>query len=288
MFWGNIYNMKINYSCVIDAKERYLQQGWLWVNSLLQMGKINPSNIWVHFVAGVDETYIDKFRNTGVNIAVIEPYGDKKYCNKIAQMQNEGLKDSDVIILMDIDMIMLENFENDIDCDYISSKIVNETNPQIEIINELFALSGLKKSISHMAVELDTGITYGANFNGGLYIIPKKYYDIIQSGWEKWAQWLLKSGKPLYEAKKEAHIDQLSFCMTIHENNLPVKYINRLYNYPLPFQFGDSESLPYVLHYHTLMDNNKCTRIEVEYEPIENIKKAIDLANEFIKKIAVE
>ena len=279
--------MKVNYSCVIDNKERYLQQGWLWVNSLIQLAKINPKNIWVHFISDIDDSYIRKFADSGVNISVIEPYGDKKYCNKIAQMQNDELKNSDAIILMDIDMIMLESFEDNIDYDCISSKIVNETNPSTEVIDELFKLAGLTKTLPDKAIELRDDLTYGANFNGGIYIIPKKYYNIIQSGWEKWAQWLLINGKPLYDAKREAHIDQVSFCMNIHENNIPIKYISRLYNYPMPFQFDDLGRLPYVLHYHTLMDATENKFIAVDYEPAGNIKKAIELANKFISSLAL-
>jgi len=277
--------MKINYSCVIDNKERYLQQGWFWLNSLIQLGKINPSNIWIHFIKDIDDAYIKKYADAGINIEFIEPFGDKKYCNKIMQMRNEKLKDSDVIILMDIDMIMLSNFENTLEYDCITSKIVNLANPAIEVIDELFAMSGLKKSLPDMKVELNEDMTYGANFNGGVYVIPKKYYDAIQSGWEKWALWLINNGTPIYEAKREAHIDQVSFCMAVQENHLPVKYLNRLYNFPLPFPFDELGVVPYVLHYHTLMDEKKSYILSVDYEPAETIKKAIELANEFIMRI---
>ena len=277
--------MKINYSCVVDNKERYLTQGWLWANSLIKLGKVNPANIWVHFVRGIDDEYINKFAKEGINVALIDPYGDKKYCNKIAQMRNDELKDSDAIILMDIDMIVLDNFEDTLDFDYINSKIVNAINPPIEILDELFAMSGLKKVLPDLIVELNQGMTYGANFNGGLYFIPKKYYDAVQSGWEKWSQWLLINGKPLYDAGKEANIDQVSFCMTVHENNIPIKYLTRLHNYPMPFQFGDAERIPYVLHYHTVMEEHKSNLIKVDYEPLGNVKKAVEMANEFITQV---
>jgi hypothetical protein len=143
-------------------------------------------------------------------------------------------------------------------------------------------MSGLKKTLPDVKVELNEDITYGANFNGGVYIIPQKYYDAIQSGWEKWAEWLLINGKPMYEVKKEGHIDQVSFCMAVQENNLPVKYLNRLYNYPLPFQFEDLGVTPYVLHYHTLMEEHKTHLLTVDYEPAEIIKNAIETANKFI------
>ncbi|MCL2772254.1 MAG: hypothetical protein FWD71_02795 [Oscillospiraceae bacterium] len=284
-------NFKVKYSCLADNHERYQKQGWLWLNSLIYFGKINPSDIFVHCIAGTGEDYINKCAQTGANVVIIEPYGDKTYCNKIAQMSDDKLKDSDAVILMDTDMIMLENFENTLDYEYISAKIVNSPNPETHVIDKLFGAAGLKKSLPDKTVELmDDYLTYGANFNGGLYVIPQKYYDIIKSGWEKWSQWLLmrENGKPLYDAKREAHIDQVSFCMTVHENNIPVKYLNRLYNYPIPFDFSErdkSENIdgtPYVLHCHRQTVENNL--IILDYQPAENIIKAVDSANKFIEK----
>jgi len=285
------FNFKVKYSCLVDNHGRYQRQGWLWLNSLIHFGKINPSDIFMHCVTGTGEDYIKKCAETGANVVITEPYGDKTYCNKIAQMSDVQLKDSDAVILMDADMIMLENFEDTLDFNYISAKIVNSPNPETSIIDKLFETAGIKKSLPDKAVELtEDYFTYGANFNGGLYVIPRKYYGIIKSGWEKWSQWLLirENGKPLYDAKKEAHIDQISFCMTVHENNIPVKYLSRLYNYPMPFDFTDRdkseniERIPYVLHYHRQTDENNL--IALDYQPAVNIKKAVESANEFIKK----
>ena len=279
--------MRIKYSGLIDNHEKFQKQGWLWLNSLICLAKINPADIFVHCVKGTSEEYIKKCAQTGANIEITEPYGDKKYCNKIAQMSNAKLKDADAVVLMDTDMIMLDNFEDTIDFNSISSKIVNAPNPDLSVIDELFALADMKKSIPDRIIELahdypEHTMTYGANFNGGLYIIPQKYFDIVKSGWEKWAQWMLKNGKPLYDAKKEMHIDQLSFCMTVHENNLPLTYLSRLYNYPLPFDFGDPDRIPYVIHYHFHTDENHL--LWINYEPQENMKKALEISNEFILK----
>jgi len=274
--------MRIKYSCLVDNQERYKKQGWLWVNSLICFGKINPSDIFVHCIKGMSDDYLKKCAGTGANVEITEPYGDKTYCNKIMQLSTPKLKDSDAVMLMDTDMIMLENFENTLDYDYINSKIVHFPNPETSVIDELFEIAGLKKTLPDKSIEAIPGyLTYGANFNGGLYVIPQKYYEIIRSGWEKWAQWMLRNGKPLYDAKREAHIDQLSFCMTVHENNIPIKYLDRLYNYHVLYDLGEEKS-PYVLHYHRQTDENNL--IALEYEPMGNIKKAVESANGFIKK----
>ena len=276
--------MKINYSCVVDTHERFKEQGWIWLNSLIKLGGINPANIWVNCVSGMDAGYIKKCADTGANVELIEPFGDRKYCNKVPQMANNKLKDSDIIILMDTDMLMLESFESGLaGLNYIGGKIVDLANPPIEVIDAVFAVAGLQKTHPDNLIECDSVLTYGANFNGGLYIIPRKYYDIIEAGWQKWALWLLENGKPMYDAGKETHIDQISFCMTVHEHRLDIKHLERAYNYPLPYDFGAEERAPYVLHYHDKVDENLL--LSLNYEPAGNIKKAVDKANNFILSI---
>ncbi|MCL2815486.1 MAG: hypothetical protein FWD23_12870 [Oscillospiraceae bacterium] len=275
--------MRINYSCVVENKEFYQKQGWLWLNSLICFGKIDPKSIYVHCIEGTTRNYMEKCAGTGVNVSVIQPFGDKKYCNKIPQMSNEKLRDSDAVIVMDTDMVMLENFEHTIDYNHISGKIIYMKNPETQVIDSLFELAGVKKSLPDMPIESDGAyFTYGANFNGGLYIMPDKYCETIKSGWEKWSVWMLENGKPLYEAKKENHIDQLSFCMTVHENNIPVKYLDHLYNYHILFDLGEKEKKPYVLHYHTQTDENNL--ITLDYVPEGKVKEAVLEANRFIKK----
>ena len=280
--------MRINYSCVVDVHEKFKKQGWLWLNSLIKSGGVNPADIWVHCINGMDAEYIKKCESTGVNVRVTEPFGDKKYCNKIPQISNKELKESDVIILMDTDMLILENFENRLNADSftgsgcIAGKIVDIENPPTHVIDAVFGIAGLKKTLPDKFTERGPVLTYGANFNGGLYIIPRKYYDIIETGWKKWALWLLENGKPMYEAKKAAHIDQIAFCMTVHEHELDIRYLDRVYNYPMTYDFGADERTPYVLHYHEEVDANFL--LSPAFEPLGNIKKAVDRANAFISE----
>ena len=68
----------------------------------------------------------------------------------------------------------------------------------------------------------------------------------------------------------------------MHENGIPANHLDRLYNYPLPYDFGDEKNIPYVLHYHTQINEEHL--LSVDYEPVGNIKKAVELANSFIQK----
>jgi len=274
--------MRIKYSCVVDKGERFQMQGWIWLNSLITFGHIDPANIYVHCVTGTAAEFMRRCLAAGVNVELIEAYGDKTYCNKIAQMSGAGLCDSDAVVLMDCDTILLRNFEGTVDLGYISAKAVDMPNPDMYVIDSLFALAGLKKSdaVPDVKVECDDRFTYGANFNGGVYIIPAEHYGAIGDGWKKWSRWLLDCGKPIYDAGMQAHIDQVSFCMAVHENDIPVKHIGRRYNYPTPYDFGGGEQFPYVLHYHK--DADRTNFIEVEYPLRGNIKKAVETANGLI------
>ena len=276
--------MKINYSCVVDKQEKFKKQGWLWLNSLIRLGGISPADIWVHCVSGMDAQYIKKCGGAGVNVEVIEPFGDKKYCNKIAQMSNAKLRGGDFIVLMDTDMIMLESFGHllaGLDC--ISAKTVDLENPPAAILDALFGLAGLEKTLPDNLTGYKAARTYGANFNGGLYIIPAAFYGVIEQGWQKWALWLLENGKPLYDVGLEAHIDQVSFCMAVHESRLGIKYLNPGYNYPLPYDYGFAGKI-YVLHYHYQVSEDFSSLL-LDFEPGENIRKAVDAANKFIANL---
>ena len=277
--------MRIKYSCVVDNRERFRIQGRIWLSSLIHFGNIDPANIYVYCVNGTDAGFMRQCAETGVNVELTEPYGDKTYCNKIAQMGCGALRGFDAAILMDCDTVLLRNFEDAVDFGKISAKIVDMPNPDIEVIDRLFALAGLKKSdmIPDVKTECSDRFTYGANFNGGVYIIPAKYYGAIGQGWKKWSRWLLDCGKPIYDADMQAHIDQVSFCMAVHENNIPVNHISRRYNYPTPYDFGGGEPFPYVLHYHKDADKNNI--IETGYPLAGNIKKAVETANEMMSEI---
>ena len=140
--------MKVYYSCVVDCNYKFQYQGWLWVNSLIFNAMVNPKNIWIHCIKGVDEEFKKLCMDLGVNTIQIEPFGDTKYCNKISQLSNLSLRDADIIVLMDTDTFVLKNFEADLDTNYIYAKPVDTATPKLSVFDELFSLTKLKKSFN--------------------------------------------------------------------------------------------------------------------------------------------
>jgi len=272
--------MKVYYSCVVDINPKFHYQCWLWVHSLIEMAKINPQNIWVHYIKEVNLTFVEKLKSLGVQVKQIESFGDGKYCNKIAQLSNEALRNADVLILMDTDMIVTKDFSNEINLNCVSGKIVDLPNPEILVLNKIFSEAGIERTFGEIKTDLSEELTYAGNFNGGLYVIPQKYIESVYTSWRKWALWLLDM-KLLHEAGKGTHVDQVSFCMAIHENGIPIEHLHRKYNFPTHINFL-KDIAPVVIHYHWELD--EVGLLKINPNSTSDYKKCISEVNELIKR----
>lgn len=269
--------MKIYYSCVIDTNPKFQYQCWLWAHSLIELAQISPSNIWVHYISGVDLLFIEKLKSLGLQLQEIEGFGDYKYCNKIAQLSNDSLREADVIILMDTDMIITQNFMDTINLECVSGKIVDYPNPNISILDNIFLEAGLDNIYERVKTDFENELTYAGNFNGGLYIIPNQYIDMIQASWRKWASWLLENN--ILKDGMKVHVDQVSFCMTIHENQIPIEHLPRTYNYPIHINFH-KDIAPMIIHYHWKISN--VGLLNIDQNSSVPYKECISKINDFI------
>jgi 2-polyprenyl-3-methyl-5-hydroxy-6-metoxy-1,4-benzoquinol methylase len=244
--------MKTYYSCVVDVNPKFHYQSWLLVHSLIEMANVSPQNIWIHYIVGVDVTFLEKLRSLGVQLKEIDSFGDGKYCNKIAQLSNESLKEADLVILMDTDMIVTQQISGEINFNCVSGKIVDYPNPEISVLNKIFSEAGIEEQLAPIKTDFSEDLTYAGNYNGGLYVIPKIYLGEIYTSWKKWALWLLET-RFLHDVDKGIHVDQVSFCMTVHEKKIPIEHLHKKYNFPTHIDyFKDIE--PAIIHYHWELD----------------------------------
>ena len=273
--------MKVVYSCVVDKSYKFQYQGWLWVNSLIMNGQVEPQNIYMHCIKGIDEEFKKLCASLSVNVLGIEPFGDGKYCNKIAQMFTSQFQKADMVVLMDTDTFLVENFEKYLNPNLICAKPTDAPNPPINVFEKIFNLSGIKKSLGDMKVSIEDSYTYGANFNGGLYCIPVKYLDAMRDSWSKWANWLLDHVRQTDRIEfPNIHIDQMSFCMAIHENEFPIQELDISFNFPFHI-LTEAVREPYMLHYHWKIDATGL--IETVSDDILN--SAIEKANTTVRRV---
>lgn len=243
------------YSCVIDNKPIFYWQGIIFVTSLIEIAKVNPKCIHIHLIksnAAFEEFLVKK----GVNIIYIVPWGDKKYCNKLQQVENTMLQKADYVFLCDADVAILNDISTIISGDEVVGKVVDFDNPDIKLLRLIFEYYQLSFPLENKQT-LNGHLTFDGNFNGGMYGLPGKYIKIFGRRWKYWADKLIKSNYiSQLLGNKNIHIDQISFCMTLHELQYPYKKLALKFNCPTHINeanilLNQLDMEPSVLHYHT-------------------------------------
>jgi hypothetical protein len=245
----------IGFSFIVDEDPRFAYQGWHLAHSIIEQLHARPCSVFVQFTPGVDSQTIDLFRLLGCQTTQIERFGDGKACNKLAQWNNK-LASSNLkqFIFLDTDTIFVRDCLDQLRSDAICAKVVDLANPPIEILQEVMRAAGFNVLPSACSVDASQDKTYFANSNGGLYNIPKRFADIIFESWRRWCLWLLDNPELLRIVNKLGHVDQVSFCIAVHETGLPFRFVPSNLNYFVhfagPHYYYDSTKPISMLHYH--------------------------------------
>lgn len=249
------------YSCLIDDQPKFYLQGYYFVLALVKIAKVSGSRIYIHMTTKnlEFESLVSQY---GVNIVYVQPWGDKKYCNKLAQLDTPALLKADYVFLCDADLAILEDLYDlaSKNKNKILGKLVDFPNPpleQLEVIYDHFALQYPKISYETLTGEP----SFEGNFNGGLYGIPGKYVETFGRKWKLYATEMLKSEKiKNILGKKTIHIDQISFSLAL--NDLCLEYLTLDYEYNCPTHLKDMSLLDSklsqdvkIIHYHSSLDN---------------------------------
>ncbi len=277
---------KIFYSCVVDDHPKFYWQGYIFVNSLLHLAKVSGDRIFIHLTK--QNIQFENFLKANkVNIKYIEPWGDKKYCNKLQQLETKELQYADFVWFCDADIAIVEDLSKiaEESKDNILGKIVDFPNPSIEKLKSIYDFFGLK----YPKISTDTLTneqTFEGNFNGGLYGIPSKYIASFGKSWKKYAKEMLESEKVKdILSEKINHIDQISFSLALKELNLSYKILGYEYNCPTHIKNIDLldaklKSKAKVIHYHNNISNTGLLNaIEKQY-----VKESIAQINEIVKQ----
>ncbi|MCR5561806.1 MAG: hypothetical protein K6F46_00320 [Desulfovibrio sp.] len=257
--------MKILYSCVLDAGDFPLWQFKVWVLSLKHLAGIPADSLCVHIVGSNAEAR-SFAASEGVRFALVERFGDGRFCNKLVQCESALFQDADYVFLTDCDMVWLDNIEDCADLHAISGKIVDMPYPPLEILEAIFDAYGIAKP---PVMETLTGKSLANNFNGGLYGIPISLLDAIGPTWKKYALDLLHSAKMMdLLGRYKKHVDQIAFSLAVNSAGLPTVNLSLGYNFPMHIikKFLDASpdsplsALPFsikLLHYHGCVRDNR-------------------------------
>lgn len=274
-------------SFIIDADPVFAYTGWNLVHSILKHTALVPSDIHVQCTPEVANRVVERFQGLGCQTHRLSRFGDGLYCNKLAQWENLRDQDIDHVVFLDTDMICIGDFTAFLPKDAIGGKVVDLPNPELALLDQLFERAGFIDRPPIIQVEASDGTTYQGNCNGGFYSVPSQFADTLFDAWRQRAEQLLGDIEPLRAVGKEMHVDQISFCMALHETELPYVSLPSNVNYYLHFpgphsQFDPSRPLA-LIHYH-----NSSLNVLGLLEPVGAVEpheaQGARLANELIRE----
>lgn len=280
-------------SFVVDKLPLHYYQAELLLYSLEQNTDYQKKDIIVQCLSRVDKFFLDCLDNNGYRYNLIEPYLDGKYCNKLQQLEYFKDKKLDIngVILMDTDMFVVDDISN-IKGDEIIAKIVDYPNPNISTLKNIYKSASLfEPEIVKSDCDILDNNTFENNFNGGFYYIPKKYINDFSNDWKKWGKWLYNQPELFTNKNQFIHVDQISFSLVVHSNNLNYQKLSSNYNFPIHFSlktnsFNRQEDIK-IIHYHREIDDFGLLNINKIID--KDIKRFIHKANkDIIQKDKIE
>ena len=243
-------------SMVVDWLDAHPYQAEVLLATLEGVAGIPRRRMVVQCTDRVPTQVVDEFRRRGHVVVVIEPYLDRTYCNKIAQLDHfltpEGFAaGSDGVLLLDLDIAVLAPLDVP-DPDAVCGKVVDGPNPPLAAIEEVFRKAGVALPDVIPCDWRERGETIATNLNGGVLYIPRRQLAVVRERWRHWAEWMHADPDALPAARK--HIDQVSFALTLAQHDLPWRHLPTHWNFP-----GGHDRTPSldpaepvrVLHYHS-------------------------------------
>ncbi len=97
------------YSCLLDIQPKFVYQLWVWVTMLVDHAGVSPADVVVHIVRRGDpqhavEAYLE---SRGVAFCYVDPFGDGRFANRIAQLESPVLRQREFAVLCDTDLAIL-------------------------------------------------------------------------------------------------------------------------------------------------------------------------------------
>lgn len=242
---------EVVFSCVVDVHPKFAAQLDVWLWTLMATHPISPAQIAVHLVDGCPDSLRERLQSQNIPHHTVQPFGDGKYCNKLAQLGSPLLEGAETIILCDTDIAFCTNILPRIRNTPVQAKIVDKPNPPLAMLEALFRDAGFLDFPPRARCSFSSDESFVTNCNGGLYVLSQAAFSSLRAVWQKWAMWVLERRSAL--GQYAIHADQISFCLSVHELSIDVDPLPSSMNCPTHLNSSDyTEAMdpPQVVHYH--------------------------------------
>ncbi|MDE0053193.1 MAG: hypothetical protein OXT64_02925 [Gammaproteobacteria bacterium] len=248
------------YSMVLDNVPAHPYQVENLLRTLETLGAVPREAVVVQCTDRVPESVKSGLAENGYTVVVIEPYLDRKYCNKIVQLDHFASREEDGcqgLFLFDSDTVVIAPLDVP-DPGRVWGKIVDFCNPPLSTLEKLFSAAGVALP-PIVRCDWDVGDTIDSNFNGGMLYIPMQAVAKLRAAWRRWAEFLFLHAELFPRPSEHDHVDQISFAMALASEGFSYGHLPANWNYPcheerpVPLSFEPDEGIR-VLHYHQCLD----------------------------------
>jgi SAM-dependent methyltransferase len=252
--------INIRFSCVVDDNPLFRMQALTWVWTILAGGLACPEKIVVYLVEGNYRDFDIVLNRLGVTVRRVKRFGTGAavFCNKLLQLDSAELTNSDCVVMCDTDIAFAGDIRQWITTTHIRAKVVDSPHPGLDVLERLYSTTGLTAKPCIVETAFRRGLTFNTNCNGGIYMIPTKWFEALAGAWVKWARYALERGDILGDRRINA--DQIGFCFAMLELGLPFDPLPENLNFPTHFAIERYSALPkltpMVLHYHKCLDQS--------------------------------
>jgi 2-polyprenyl-3-methyl-5-hydroxy-6-metoxy-1,4-benzoquinol methylase len=278
--------MKYKFSCVVDNKPIFKAQANILINSLIDNGKVNPEDIFVHLLDVKHDEFYIWLKELRINIIDIESFNNKNpYCNKLQQLATfKNRDDFDYVFLLDCDVaiVSLEGLELESE---VYSKIVDFPNPPLPILKSIFELANIEVIEFETSFKLGTdNISDWNNCNGGLYILSKTAFKDIALKWIEYSTWCINNDY-LFTENYKKHADQVGFALAMSSLNKKVNHLDLEWNFPIHIGRNLLSNIkPNIIHFHDCINEH----MQLRKIGLNNVDFQIDKINAVISNKIID
>lgn len=241
-------------SFIVDEDPVFAYTAWHLAHSIVSNTDMGWNDIHLQLTPEVSVEVLERFAQLGCHTHRLTRFGDGKFCNKLAQWENLRDQGLDHVVFLDTDMLCVADFTAFLPEGAVAGKVVDLANPELPLLDMLFDRVGFVDRPPTISVDASEQMTFQGNCNGGFYSVPVRFADALFNAWRRHALALLADITPLRDAHKESHVDQISFCMALHETGLPFSDLPSNANYFVHFEaahrYYDPARPVALLHYH--------------------------------------
>jgi hypothetical protein len=284
---------RVMFSCVMDAKPKYVAQTRLLVRTLLTFAGCTPDQIVVHAIGDDIESH-RFFEAMGVTVIPVNTFDEQHlFANKLAQLNSPALRDASTVVLCDTDLAFCDSINEitGIAQNGIQAKPVDYANFSIQQWRSIYAEASLPFP-ERLTMSTHDGQEIVPNYcNSGLLVVSQDVLKRLAESWPRWNRFLLDRPSLLgrlasycdHRGRSISHplTDQVSLALAISEMGIEIDPLPAQYNMPTHVARGehDETRAPKILHYHDRLDPEGLL-VETGVAAIDT---KIDILNELIR-----